>query len=92
MPYTREELEAETAPFARFPGASDSDQFLAEQHETLLAAALAFGRVARREDPSSAEVDQAKLQLLYAAAQYHAASTVSSGVPCLLKASEPRRS
>jgi hypothetical protein len=86
-----EDLEDETAPFARFPGASDAEQFLAEQHESLLAAALAFGRVARRQDPSSVEVEQAKLQLLYAATQYHTASTVSSGVPCLLKASAPRR-
>lgn len=83
--------DVETAPFSRFPGANDADQHLAEQHEGLLQAALAFGRVARREEPSSAEVEQAKLQLLYAAAQYHAASTVASGVPCLLKGSAPRR-
>src|SRR5581483_7516509 len=61
------DVDDETAPFARFPGACDADQHLAEQHEHLLAAALAFGRLARRELASAAELEQARLQLLYAA-------------------------
>ncbi|HZS39877.1 MAG TPA: hypothetical protein VFF06_23750 [Polyangia bacterium] len=86
------DVDDETAPFARFPGACDADQHLAEQHEHLLAAALAFGRLARRELASAAELEQARLQLLYAATQYHGASTIASSVPCLLRPGRPRAS
>jgi hypothetical protein len=76
--------DEQTAPYARFPGACDAEQHLVDEHENLLAAALAFGRLTRRDQISAAELAEARLRLLYAATQYHGASTEAASVPCLL--------
>jgi hypothetical protein len=80
----------ETTPFARFRGASEPDQHLNSKHEELLAAALAFGRIARRDAPGVAELEEATLRLEYAAVEYHGATSVATAVPCLLSRKNPR--
>ena len=84
------EDQDETAPFARFNGASEPDQHLTSKHEELLAAALAFGRIARRDLQGAAELEEATLRLKYAAVEYHGATSVATAVPCLLSRTRPR--